>query len=235
LAASKDVHENDRTGKTVGADTRLERAKELYEQAVFGGDRDAPARAERELDEVEADLALARGRILHARFLQAQAEDPRELALFDRAAELYRALGDVRGEAEALFWIGTVHQVIHGDNAAALPLFERSNALAATVEDKMTRSYAVRHLGFVAMSDGRLNDARECLEESVQLRREIGFLPGVAAGLLALAELAAEEGRDDDARAALDEAASVAEASGAAGILHWIVEARTRLNGRPPG
>jgi hypothetical protein len=33
--------------------------------------------------------------------------------------------------------------------------------------------------------------AKERLEESVRLRRELGFIPGVAGGVLALAELAA--------------------------------------------
>jgi hypothetical protein len=37
------------------------------------------------------------------------AEDPAELPLFERALELYRALGDTRGGAEALFWIGCLH------------------------------------------------------------------------------------------------------------------------------
>ncbi len=44
--------------------------------------------AERELDAVEADLALARGRVVHARFTERGHEDPHELSLFERAAEL---------------------------------------------------------------------------------------------------------------------------------------------------
>jgi hypothetical protein len=51
-------------------DERIERAGLLYERAVFGGDTGVLAIAERELDGVEADLALARGRIVHARSLE---------------------------------------------------------------------------------------------------------------------------------------------------------------------
>jgi hypothetical protein len=80
------------------------------------------------LDAVEADLILARGRIRHAEFLVQRQEDTRELAEFERAAELYADLGDERGEAEALFWVGIVHQVVRGDGATALPFFERSYA-----------------------------------------------------------------------------------------------------------
>ena len=86
----------------MSGEERLQRARLLYEQAVFRGDSSAIVTAERELDGVEADLALARGRILHARFLEDGREDERELALFERAVKLYRTLGDVRGESEAL-------------------------------------------------------------------------------------------------------------------------------------
>jgi len=87
----------------VGSDDRIERAGLLYERAVFGGDAGALATAKRELDGVEADLALARGRIVHVRFLEGRDEDPRELALFERAVRIYRMLGDARGEGETLF------------------------------------------------------------------------------------------------------------------------------------
>jgi hypothetical protein len=50
----------------------------------------------------------------------------------------------------------------------------------------------------------------------VELRRAEAFLPGVAAGLLTLAEIALEEGRADDARSLLAEAKDAADRSGAA-------------------
>lgn len=93
----------------MGADERIEQARQLYESFVFGGDVSVLAAADRELDAVEADLSPARGRIIHGRFLEQRnegqgqpAEDPQELALFERALQLYQALGDVPGEAESL-------------------------------------------------------------------------------------------------------------------------------------
>jgi len=213
----------------MSADGRLEHVRVLYERAVFGGDVSALQQGERELQAVEADLAIARGRIMHARFLADGIEDPVELALFERAAELFHLLGDARGEGEALFWIGCFHQVIRHDNDAALPGLERSRALAAQVDDPLTMSYALRHLGIAAHEAGRLDVARELLEESVRLRREIGFLPGVAANLVGLAYLAAEAGRRDDARALLDEAGSVAAAADAHGVLRQVDESRAQL------
>ncbi|NUT45907.1 MAG: tetratricopeptide repeat protein [Saccharothrix sp.] len=207
----------------------FERARLLYEQAVFGGDADALSIAERELEGVEAALALARGRILHARFLEERQEDPRELALFERAVELYRKVGDVRGEGESLFWVGTFHQVVRGDGETAFAVLERSYELAAGAGDKLTLSYAVRHLGFADMAAGRMTAARERLEESVRLRKEIGFMPGVAAGLMALAHLTAREGNHDKAMTLLDEADTIAEECGAHGILRWVEQARAEL------
>src|SRR5947207_6138874 len=116
-------------------DDRLERARELYERAVFGDEVEGLAVAEAELDRVEADLALARGRVVHARFLLQRKEDPAELGLFTRARELYRALGDERGEAEACFWVGTFHQVLRGDHGAARPELRRSRELAERTGD----------------------------------------------------------------------------------------------------
>ena len=109
-------------GAMMNSDERIERSRLLYERALFDGDGSALTAAERELDSVEADLALARGRLIHGRFLEERnddseqaREDPRELALFEQAVHLYQAIGDVRGEAEALFWVGCCHQVVRRD------------------------------------------------------------------------------------------------------------------------
>jgi ATP/maltotriose-dependent transcriptional regulator MalT len=96
-------------------------------------------------------------------------------------------------------------------------------------------SYAVRHLGFFDLHAGRLDDARAKLEESVAVRREIGFAPGVAAGVLALAELEGASGRLAEALARLDEAEQLARACGALGILGRIHEARAELTRPDPG
>ncbi len=155
---------------------------------------------------------------------------PHEGILFERAVQLYAKIGDLRGEAKAHFGVGMFHQVVRGDTAAALPSLQRSYTLAVQVGDRLTQSYAVRHLGFADLAAGDTTRGRERLEESVRLRREVGFQPGIAAGLLALAEVAAEEGRRDDALAMIDDATAIAMASGAHGIQRWIDQARERLS-----
>ncbi|GAA2183675.1 tetratricopeptide repeat protein [Micromonospora lupini] len=213
-----------------GFDVRLTRAQERYEQAVFGGDAKSLDEAERDLLALEADTALARGRLLHARFLESGAEDAAELRLFERAAQLYRELGDARGEGESLFWVGTVHQVIRQDQAAADPAFARARELATKAGDDLTLSYVLRHLCFGEQAAGRVDTARELLAESTRLRRELSFTPGVAANLIGLADLAATDGDRDAARDLLDEAAELAAGSGAHGVGRWVQEARAELN-----
>jgi tetratricopeptide (TPR) repeat protein len=218
-------------------DERVRQAERLYERAVFTGDAGPLAEADRELDAAEADLAVARGRLMHTRFLlrrdqnpDAAGEAPDELPLFERAAVLYRALGDVRGEAEALFWVGCFHQVIGRDNATAVPVLERSLQLAALVGEKAVVAEALRHLGIAAHFGGQPEAARQRLEEATRLRREMGHLPGAAANLVGLAYVAAAQGRSDDARAILDEAAALAQAGQAGRILEQVSEARAGLS-----
>ena len=220
----------------MSAEDRIERSRLLYERAVYGGDTSALATADRELDRVEADLALARGRVIHTRFLvqldedlERLTEDPRELALFERATELYRELGDVRGEGESLFWIGCFHQVVRQDDDTAVPILEQSYELGAQVGDKRTMSEVLRHLGIAAHRAGQLETARQRLGESVRLRREIGLMPGVAANMVGLAYIAAGGGHRDEALALLKEAGAIAEASGAHRITRQVEESLAQL------
>jgi tetratricopeptide (TPR) repeat protein len=217
-------------------DERVERSGLLYERALFEGDTGALAAADRELDGVEADLALARGRIIHGRFLQQREEDPGlaredpdELALFERAAELYRAAGDIRGEAESLFWVGCFHQLVRRDNAVAVPILQQSLELATRAGDKGTMAEDLRHLGIADHRAGRPDAARAYLEESSRLWRGMGRLPGVALNLVGLTYIAAAQGRRDDALVLIEEAREIAEASGAHAIMRHIEVARSQL------
>ena len=198
----------------MNGEDRGEQARAAYEHAVYTGDLSG-------LDEVEADSALAHGRLLHARFMHGDTgEDP---------AELYRKLGDERGEGEALFWIGCLHQFIRRDNDTAVPLLERSLHLAEQTGDKRTQAEALRHLGIAAHAADRLDEARRRLEESSLLRHELGALPGVAANMVGLAYIAAAQDRRADATRILDEADALARAHGDHAIVQQTVDARTAV------
>jgi hypothetical protein len=88
---------------------------------------------------------------------------------------------------------------------------------------------AVRHLGIAEHAAGRLDTARLHLEESTRLRREIGAWPGVASNLVGLIYIAAGQDRHEDALKLAQEARSIAEASGAHGLLRQIDEASAQL------
>jgi Flp pilus assembly protein TadD len=96
-------------------------------------------------------------------------------------------------------------------------------------------SYVLRHLGIAEHAAGRLDAARARLEASVNLRREIGFWPGVAANLVGLTYIAVAQGRQDDARALLDEARTIAEANDAQSIVRQIDEAQAALQHHAAG
>ncbi|MFG1609076.1 tetratricopeptide repeat protein [Actinoplanes sp. NPDC049265] len=201
-------------------------AAHLAERSMFGGEHDGLAVAERHLDGVEADLALARGKVLHARFLADRAEDQHELELFERAARLYRAAGDARGEGAAWLWAGLFHQVVRGDEGAALPLLERAGELG----DSLTVSYALRHLAIADHGAGRFDEARGRFEESNRLRRELGFLPGVAANLVGLAYVAAAQGDREEGLAFADEAARLAAGNDASVVARMAEQARAEIS-----
>ncbi|WP_433796583.1 tetratricopeptide repeat protein [Actinoplanes sp. CA-252034] len=221
----------------MGVDRRIEKAGAAYERAVFGGEASELAGAERGLDAVEADVALARGRILHARYLAARAagstpaEDPAELPLFERAAALYRQAGDERGEGAALFWIGCLHQVIRRDEDLAIPHLEQARQRAARTGDKPTHAETLRHLGIAAHAAGRLDEARERLEESSRLWREAGTPAGVGANMVGLAYIAAAQDRGADASAILDEAHAIARSQQAHAVVEQVEQARAAVRG----
>ncbi|HWS36768.1 MAG TPA: tetratricopeptide repeat protein [Actinoplanes sp.] len=148
---------------------------------------------------------------------------------FERAAELYRRLGDGRGQAQAAFWIGCVHQVIRRDDTSAVPELEHARLLAAQADDKGTEAEALRHLGIAAHTAGRLDEARAHLEESSRLRRLIGNLAGVAANMVGLAYIAVAQGRPADATVILDEAHDLAAAQQAFAVVGQIAEARVAI------
>lgn len=208
----------------------LTRADLLNEQALYTGSAAASRRAAEELDRAEAILSLGRGRVLHAQYLAENGdENPGELTAFERAVELARRLRDRALEAQALLWVGVVHQVLRGDQSSSLPYFNRSYELARGVGDVITMSYAVRHLAIADLQAGRHELAWALLQESAELRRSVGFRPGVAAALVNLGEIAAEQGRPGEARELLMEARSLAEEVGAEPFLRRIEAALAAL------
>jgi tetratricopeptide (TPR) repeat protein len=201
-------------------------ARVHVDRSTFGGRPDDGA-AESVLAELEelaersGDTSLLaaaldlRGRILHATFLadRSAGEPEGELARFERGLEL-RDPADKRGIAESLFHVGLVHQVIRDDSARSRPFFEESYALARDVGDDVLASYAIRHLGWTRQEDGDVDGARAAFEESLRLREAAGFVAGIGAAALALAQFEGEQGQVDRARERLADAREIFERLG---------------------
>ena len=149
--------------------------------------------------------------------------------VFERALELCVETADLRSAAEAEFWIGTFHQTARSDEDAALPHLHRAAELAKQVDDLLILSAVERHLAFHAALVGNVEIAEAHMATSMKMRRDIGFMAGVASNLVAWAELVTEAGQPDRAADLLDEAASVAASAGAEGILPVIDDMRHRI------
>ncbi len=174
-----------------------DRSSDLAE-AIDAVEMVARARGDRRL---EAFALARRGLALHTSFLddRSRGEPPGQLDYFERALELRRELGDERGIAESLFHVGLLHQVVRGDHETSRPLFEESYERASALGDDILASYALRHVAFCDEEAGDLDAAERRHSETLELRRRVGWIPGEAAQLLAVAGVRAQRGRRDEA------------------------------------
>ena len=90
--------------------------------------------------------------------------------------------------------------------------------------DKVTASYTIRHIGFAKLAANELADAKKALAESLDLREEAGFTPGIAFALAALAHVDALEGDKAQALSRLERSRTILESLEATSRIAWIDE-----------
>ena len=139
--------------------------------------------------------------LLSILFLLANEPEQRDRAraVGEEGLRLFRALGDIRGEALTLSGLGLVASG-EGDLDRAAMLHAESLRLAQQVEDRATEARALGSLGLVELDRGRLDRAADLLGRGLQAVHELGDLDGAASALEALAAVHAARG--DDERAA---------------------------------
>ena len=206
-----------------GKDT-LEKRQEAFDQAL--------TLAESTKDEsLIGDIYDAIGFSIHVAYLGGdRSQEPKnELEFFERGLELRKKAGTTGQIAESLFHIGLVFDVIRKDYDQALPYHEEAYKLACEVEDKVIASYAIRHIGFVRLAAEEVTAAHQALAESLALREAVGFIPGVAFALAALAHVDVLEGNKTKARERLESARKILEALGSTSRVAWIDQQITSL------
>lgn len=148
--------------------------------------------------------------------------------LSQEALEVYRSLGDRRGEADALIAVGWL-AIELSETAAARRDSEAGRELAAVLGSRRALALAENNLGWVALYEGRPVAAAPHLRHSLELRREIGDQRGVAYAQVNLAWAELLQGRLQEARARLDEAAADLERLGDDLLLAWCRNVRGLL------
>jgi len=162
----------------------------------------------------EADVLHQQGWLMHWRAIESivdgqiqEAYPDAEEALFQRALDIRRSLGDTAGVAASLLGVGLVRQVLRHDGAGAIGLFREALPLAG---DLITRSEIHRHIGFhLLVGEKSYGDALRHLQTSLDLREEHGDARWVPSGTLALGQALLMAGRPVEAaqrlRVALDQ------------------------------
>jgi tetratricopeptide (TPR) repeat protein len=106
--------------------------------------------------------------------------DDEAVARLAAAAErLAETAPDPASRAYATFYRGLIAGVLQDDSVAG----EKYYRAAAETDDEYVRSYALRHLGWVADEAGRPDEAIKLWRESTRLRQRVGFVPGTLAQL----------------------------------------------------
>ncbi len=174
----------------------------------------------------EADAVHLLGLI---RLQQGRLEQAR--TLFDRSLELDQAGGErvfFRGEYER--HVGLV-DVRSGDNAAALPHFERSLAARREAGAIDASLFAASILASTLVDLGRLDEARPHLLYAMMVAEQIGSPMGKARIGLVLGRLHLQEGDEAAARIAFAMTLGLAESLKSASMMNQAREALERLGG----
>jgi tetratricopeptide (TPR) repeat protein len=190
-----------RRGDTAGeVQLLLQRGRTLSNQARHrGGDRataftdlQAALRKADASGDAEAIAATtdALGMDRYTRWFSSQ--DPAELAgadeLFRKALAMRAPRGDSSALASSYFHIGLVHQM-QSEYEAARRAFERALEMSERLNDERILWDAARQLGYLAELRRDWVASEALYRRSLEVRERLGSGPGVAAALVALAEL----------------------------------------------
>ncbi len=122
-----------------------------------------------------------------------QGDYGRAQALSVHALELYRRVGDRRGEAAVLVILGSVAHYT-GEYAVAWTRYEQSLELFRAEGDEASIAVALNNLANIAKEQGRTADSVLLYEESLSIKRRLGDVRGIGIALNNLGTLALAQG-----------------------------------------
>jgi predicted ATPase/DNA-binding SARP family transcriptional activator len=128
--------------------------------------------------------------------------------LYEQALDLYRAVGDRWGEANAMATLGSIAWNL-GNVDEARRWHEASLALRQKLGDRRGIANSLMAVGTTALSQGRLAESEEMVRRGCALRQEIGDRRGVADGIRHLGVACISLGRFAEAASLLEECVSI--------------------------
>ena len=145
---------------------------------------------ERALARSEGVAVSIRAKALEAAANLASLQDDtdRAEALFESSLALYRELGDRRGMAASLFWLGGIAGQ-RNDLARAHGLIGEALTLQRQVGDKEGTAWSLFGMAALACEQGEYATARALYEEGLSMHRQLGNKHGIAWSIFRLAEV----------------------------------------------
>jgi predicted ATPase/DNA-binding CsgD family transcriptional regulator len=145
------------------------------------------------LDSRALPALRARGLYVAGRWAWLRGDYARAVASHEESMSLYQSIGDERGVASALQYLGNVahHQE---EYARAADLYQRSLTLHRSAGDTDGSAGVLNSLGVLARNQGDLEQARSYFEESLAIYRGLGDGRNVAFLLNNLARVARDLG-----------------------------------------
>jgi predicted ATPase/DNA-binding winged helix-turn-helix (wHTH) protein len=145
---------------------------------------------------------------------------PRALASLERAAGLYRDLGDRLNLGAVLALIGLVRGFLGAPAEASAALTEARGILANSGRRKSLLN-VMNNLGVIAAMDGDMATARDLFEEALQITRRAGARDGEILVLINLAEIEFNLGEIDAAVERTGAAVAYLRTTGQQADLGW--------------
>jgi tetratricopeptide (TPR) repeat protein/biotin operon repressor len=122
----------------------------------------------------------------------------RARAYYEQALRIRRAIGQRRGEGVVLSNLGLLaHR--QGDDALARSYGQQALQIAGELDDPDIRSYTLTYLGHALTGLGLLEEAAVAYQQSLDLRRELGFDKEAVDSLAGLTRVCLAQGHLDQA------------------------------------